>query len=291
MKIIFSMLAVLLIFGGAYSYSSYQKNLLRNQQLSSYERQVQQLLTQIEQSSRRSLGHETQIRQLRSELLSTNSQLTSMSAQLQATQARVNPDYQLLENEIRQQVIAEFQQQSTNSNSRLNLIRQLSALDPIELGELMSIQGQFGGFLQSLDIGDARMEVIVGALSNMISDQNQARMDIMLQMRSQAQDANPREMRTQIRNQMTAINSPEAQREALSYVLTDEELGLLEDFQSDQQGLRSGQPFYVGPLSTSQPSSLPAGDGVRSSILRFDTIQLRQGLTELIQITPTEPQY
>lgn len=234
---------VILGAGGAYALNVLQQGKLQTQKLANYEKQVEQLLSQVETNSLRRLDYEKQIQQLQSQLTTTNSQLTALSNQLQQSQTQVSPDYQQLEADIRQRLNREIQQQSerANTNTRANLVKQLTALDPVELGELMSLQGQFGGFLQSLNVGDERMEVIVAALSNLITEQNQARRELAIEMRSQQQDSSRREMRALMRD----VNTPEAQREALSYALTDIELDALAQYQSEQQ--TSGRALIGGP--------------------------------------------
>ena len=290
MKTSLGILAILLILGGAYGYNANQNSLLNEQQLASYQQQVQSLLTQVEESSLKSLEQEKQIRQLQSDLLSSNSQLTSVANQLQSTQEQVSPDFQRLESRIRQEVSAELQQQSNqrDTTSRLGLIRQLTELDPLELTEVMSLQAQYGGFLQSLNVSDERMEVVVGALSNMIADQNQARMEVMVEMQTLAQNGDgrgrTREMRGQIRTQMSAINSLEAQRESLSYALTDEEMLAFEEFQTGPHSTLNNRTraFTAAPVGGSgRAGAIFLGgeqqqlDGGRVEI--FDWIELDDG--------------
>ncbi|MDA0927823.1 MAG: hypothetical protein O2861_07055, partial [Proteobacteria bacterium] len=81
----------------------------------------------------------------------------------------------------------------------------------------------------------ARLEVITDALMNQIAEQNQRRLDFM-----QARGSGTAVDIASVRQQMMEISSPEAQREALSYVFTDEEMELFETFQQSQQG-----PFGV----------------------------------------------
>lgn len=258
MKISILVAVIILGAGGAFAFSSLQQGKLQAQRLADYEKQVTQLLSQVETNSMRRLEYEKQIQQLQSQLTTTNSQLTALSNQLSASRDQINPDYQKLEADIRQQLSREMrqQQQSTDSNtdSRVSLVKQLSALDPVELGELMSLQGQFGGFLQSLNVGDERMEVIVGALSNLIGEQNQLRRNLAMEMQSQQQGSSRREVRALMRD----VNSPEAQREALSYALTDAELDSLAEYQSQQQ--TRGRAFIANPGGAGRPGAFSGGD-------------------------------
>jgi len=277
MKILISTVIATLGLGGAYSYSLYQRNQLQQQQLNDYQLHVEQLLTQVEGNSLQRLDYEEQIEELESELTMVSSQLTAASNQLQVAQTQSDPDYQRVESEIRRQVRQEFQQQIQESpeQARVNLVKELAALDPVELGEIMTLQGQFGGFLQSLDVSDERMEVIVSALGNLIADQNQQRMDLMMDARSQGTG------RREIRGDLFAINSPEAQLEALAFDLTEEELDLLSEFQTNRGNQRNfTQSFMANP--TLGPESAVIFSGGR--------VQRGSGSAQAIPIPRGDPQ-
>ncbi len=83
------------------------------------------------------------ILQLRSDLNTAISQLlTAASNQLMVTQAQVSPGYQCLESERRNRINNELLQQQesrTEYGAQFALIKQLSALEPIELGSLISL--------------------------------------------------------------------------------------------------------------------------------------------------------
>lgn len=276
MKALISLLVIILGSAGAYSYSMHQQSRVRTQQLVNYEQHVQQLLTQVEDNSLKRLEQSRQITKLESDATMLNSQLTSVANRLRVAQQQTDPDYGRIEREIRRQINRELELEAQQSprSARTTLVKSLAALDPVELGEIMSLQGQFGGFLQALDVSDERMEVVVTALSNLIADQNQQRMNMMMEARSQ--DANRRE----IRSALGAITSPEAQLEALAFDLTAEELAVLEEFQAtrtDRQGLTrsfmanpsgagNGVPMYIGELrrqrgaGTAPALPLPSGN-------------------------------
>lgn len=289
MKTILIIVAVILSISGAFGLNAYQQSRLHQQQLADYEQHVKQLLSQVETNALQRLTNEKQVDELESELTMLTSQLTSVLNQLQIAQSQADPDYQELETEIRRRITNEFQAlaEISPSKSRLNLVKQLTSLNAVELGEIMSIQGQFGGFLGSLQVSDERMEIIVDALGNLIADQNQARMNLMMEVRSQ--DINRREVRTQMR----AISSPEAQVETLSFVLTDDEMSVLQDFQSTQAEQRTatrafssnpngpvdGFPLYVGGLR-----ERIRGDG--QAVFRIDS---GNGTADAIRILPANP--
>lgn len=215
---------------GVVGVAEWQRYQRQEQQISAYEQHVQKLLGEVEASSVRRLDAEKELEQMRSALAEVRSQITSVNNQLQVAQAQISPEYAAMEQRIRREVRAELQPQrpQQTSSSKTTLLRQLSALDPAEMGNLMTMQGMYGGFLQSLNVDDVRMEIIVDGLSNMIAEQNQARMDLMLEL--QQENADP----GQFRERMQTINDPANQVEALSFVLTDEEMALFKQFQASQ---------------------------------------------------------
>lgn len=267
MKIIISVFAIGLVAGSIYAYNTLQQNQFQQQLLEDYERQVSRLMSQVEDNSRLRLSYESRVGELESELNTLSSQLTSTINELALAQKQANPEYLQLEREIRKQINSQLQRQSEehNPSSQLDLLKQLSALEPTELGQLMSLQGQFGGFLQNLDVSDERKEIIMNALSNLIADQTQARMNLMLEMRNQQIG------RGEMRRQRLAIDSPEAQREALSFDLTEDELAALAEFQNSRTpaqganrifnfqqgaGFSQGVPIYIGELRDGQIAPL-----------------------------------
>lgn len=218
--------------GGIVAFTEWQRHQRQEQQLQAYAQHVQLLLGEVENTSLRRIDAEKQLTELRNSFAELRSQLSSVNDNSQVAQERINPEYEAMEQRIRREIRSELQAQRpvAVANSKSDLLRQLAQLDPVEASELMTLQSMYGGFLQALDVDDTRLDVIVDGLSNMIADQNQARMDLMLQMQQDTANSNPR----QIRQQMQAINSPETQAEALSYVLTDDEMDLFNQFQASQ---------------------------------------------------------
>ena len=278
MKIIIGLIAILVTSGSLLAYYLMQQDQRQTQQLSDYEKHVQQLLQEIEQGSLKRLNSEKEIARLQSEVTVLESGLMSVTSQLDSAQQQVAPEYEALERQIRRQVRSELQNQETQSvaSSNTRLIRELAALDPAELGELMALQGQYGGFLQSLDVNDERMDVIVGALSNLVAEQDQARMDLMRQMQD------PSFNRRDIRGQLEALNNPASQLESLSFVLTEEELALFSAFQATQQS----QPQIFRSFSTN-----PGGVGPPTGGAVFIN-GVRGGGNENfeVQVLPINPQ-
>jgi len=223
---------ILVIAASATLYSLQRENRRHEQQLADYQQHVQELLTQVEAGSRQRIGLQNQLDDLLSESNTLNSQLTSAEDQLDEAEQQLNPDYQRIESEIRQQISYELQQQEIERNNidpRVSLLQELIALDPLELGEIMSVNGQFGRFLQALGVDDQRMEAIVIALTDVVADQNLARQELIVQLREG--DVGRREMRSE----MQEIMSPRAQYETLAQTLTDNELLIFRQALSEQR--------------------------------------------------------
>lgn len=257
MKIVISVLAIGLVAGSVYAYNVQQQGQFARQQIDDYERQVNRLMSQVEDNSRLRLSFENRLNELESELSTLGSQLISTSRELELAQKQVNPEYLQLEREIRQRITSELQTRTVDRNpaSRLSLLTALSAMEPAELGQLMSLQGQFGGFLQNLDVSEERKETIMTALNNLIADQTQARMDLMLEMRTEQLG------RGEIRRQMQALNSPEAQREALAFDLTEDELAALAEFQNTRTSQRGANRAFNFQSGAGIGQGIPLGIG------------------------------
>jgi hypothetical protein len=253
MKIAISLAIICLILIGVFGFDEFQQGKLLRQQIAEYTRQNTQLLTQIEDNSLQRIEAGKTLESLHKALNSRDSQVAALERQLEITRQQIDPDYQQIENTIRQQVRREQQVQASNLrfDPRINLIRQLSELDPTARGELFALQGQYGDFLQSLDVTDERMDVIINALSNMLAEQNQARMQLLEDMQANPQQTNRRDLR----QQMAAVSNPEAQLERLAYDLSESELDTFATFQSQRQNsilsinsadTSSYNPFFFG---------------------------------------------
>ena len=83
--------------------------------------------------------------------------------------------------------------------------------------------------LQALDVSDQRMEEIVDSLISQITENNRARREII-----EENVGNP-EGRRSIRREFFALNSPSAQREAVSYFLDETELEVFDSFQEERE--------------------------------------------------------
>lgn len=273
MKILLSV-SLIAIALTVFAYNERQQKNFAVQKIDDYARQNSQLLTQIESNSVRNIESERQLLSLQKELNSSRNQRIALEHQLELSQQRIDPDYEQMESRIREQVNRELQsnEEIGSADTRLDLVKKLSELNPDEMGELFALNGQYGAYLQSLDVSDERMDVVINALSEMISNQNQARSEIIQAMRADPAAAN----RGDLALQMQAINHTEAQREALSYSLTESELDAFVEFQKQRQDSTTAFTTFGG-----------ARNGIR---LRSEgQFQNNAGQPRAIQLLPAPP--
>lgn len=225
-KFIFGISAALVVTTTVSAYAFYLENQTHEQQLADYANQVEQLLVRIEENTRQRVEFEQQIDQLNKDLLLSDNHIQVLDTELEETLEKVNPDYEQIEREIRNRVSVEYQRQSQIDEipTATSLINQLSLMNAEDRAAILSVQGQYGNFLDSLNVGPDRMEIITQALIDVTLGQSQARQDLV------NQELPPREMRTQLRS----ILSPQAARDELAFVLDEQELALLEDSQQSQ---------------------------------------------------------
>ena len=261
MKILLGVAITIALVGSGYAYQLIEQNQLKEQQVGDYKAQLGQLLAETEANSLARLDYEKQIDSLQMEVNMLNSQLSALSGQL--TQAREGAtDVQALEREIRQQVATEYQQRQRDnqaSGSRTSLARQLAQMEPMERSEFMSMQNRYGDFIGSLDVSDERMDVIIGALGNVIATENQARMELLQQV--QAGEVSLEALSEQI----LEVHDSDAQLNELSYVLTADELAAFSEYQEQQGnsriailggqagGVQESQTFFAGSSADGSP--------------------------------------
>ena len=248
----------------------------QRQQISNFESYVADLQTELESQGSNQVDYETQINSLLRELQTSANRISSLEAELANAKDQIDPDIANLEQQIRDRVILELQQNPRQTLSRTELVKQLNNLNPEELGQLMSLQGMYGGFLQRLDVDEDRMEVLIDGLGNVIEEQNQRRFEIINEMRN-----NPDNIEN-IRREMFAANGPDAQRDALSFLLTDEEMAQYDEFREEQR--QSG-------FTQSQAISLGGGRGNRVMMFSGQAtpdVQSGQGQSTSIRIISEE---
>ncbi|MFM1897329.1 MAG: hypothetical protein RLZZ385_2403 [Pseudomonadota bacterium] len=225
--IVIALLLITTITSSALAWQRQNQHQRLEEQVAQYRRQAEQLLAQVETDTRARLDTEKQLAELQSRLLTVDTRAQAQAEELAAVRQQIDPDYADLERQLRERIGAELrrEQQRAAVPTTAGLINELSALPQDERMALMAVQGQYGDFLNSLNADARRKEQIAQALVSLTMEQNQARTDLVNQP-----DIDPREMRQQI----MAISSPEAVREALAFALTEEEMALFETFQQNQ---------------------------------------------------------
>ena len=282
MKVIVGLTLATIALAGWLTYSEMQQSNLLTQQIDDYARQNSQLLTQIETNSLKNIESAKVLRSMQDELNNRDNQLAALSRLLETAQQQIDPDYQQVETRIRQQITREMQASNNTPNldPRVAILKQLAELDPVMMGEIMSLNAQYGEFIKGLNVSEEREEVIINALHNLIADQNQARAEIMLEM----QTADPlATTRTDLFEQMRAISDPRSQLEALAYDLTASELDVFEEYQEQRQNtVMSFGP--IGGVSGSTSEGVAFFEGRLGRL-----IQSGSGQSGAVQILPVDP--
>ena len=208
----------------------YWEKLNDNNLLLEYEDYVQRLLSQVEESKVKEIAQEIELARLRDELDALNANLVTITESPISTEDNSSFDYQESDKEMRQRIIYEYELENANNNSdrALELIKEITSLDPSSINEIMSLQRQFGSFIQALNVNDGRMEEIVGVLTDYVSGQSQARQQILSEARSEQID------RRQVGTLMRAIMDREFMYEELSSHLTQSEISLLQQTHAEQ---------------------------------------------------------
>ncbi len=227
----------------------YFENFANHSSLLEYEANVQRLLSQVKNISEEKSDQEKELTILRDEISRLNIMLADKPQSNIVMKENPLSDYQVAEDEIRKRIIYEYELEKANKNSdpRLDLIKEISSLEPSSVSEMMSLQRQFGRFIQALDVREERMEEIVITLINYVDGQSQARKMILEQARSDEID------RREIGNLMRAVMDRELMYESLSYYLNQNEISLLKQTHQEQT---DEEAFY--------DRSRPSG-GVRGS--------------------------
>ena len=242
MKRDLAIVTVTTFFFGAVGTHLHFESVANQNLLLEYEANAQRLLSQLESISEEKLVQEKELAVLRDEISRLNDELSAKPQSNIVTEERPLPNYQETEDEIRQRIIYEYELDKTNKNSdrRLDLIKEISSLERSSVSEIMSLQRQFGRFIQALDVREERMEEIVGILANYVAGQGQARQTILQQARSDQID------RREIGNLMRAVMDRELMYEELSYHLSQNEISLLQQThqeQTDEEAFyNSGRP-------------------------------------------------
>lgn len=228
------------------SVTLYQRNIANKNLLDDYKDHVQRLLSQVEENTKNSILKETELTRLQAEIDRLNNIFEAPSDRLAYIEKQNVPDYQEIERALRQRIINEYEhgKENQNTGSKLDLINEISSLEPSALNELMSLQNQFGPFIQALNVDEERMEEIVGILTNYVVQQNQARQLVLLQAQSEQIG------RREIGDQMRAIMGLDVMYEELAYDLSQNEISVLKQTHDDREAetdfRRGPRPSFGG---------------------------------------------
>ena len=208
----------------------YFENVANHNLLIEYKANAQRLLSQVQGIGEEKVAQEKELATLRDEISRLNVRLAATPQSNMVIEENALSDYREAEDEMRKRIIYEYELSRTNKNSdrRLDLIKEISSLEPSSVSEIMSLQRQFGRFIQALDVKEERMEEIVGVLTNYVAGQRQARQTILEQARSDQID------RREIGNLMRAVMNRELTYEELSYYLNQGEISLLQQAHKEQ---------------------------------------------------------
>ena len=234
----------LLLIASLMAFQFYSQYRLQSDQLSQVQTLLNEMRAELDGFAEQRISYESQIAGLKRELSASRDTAAALNNELALAQEQISPDLSRIEQQIRQRVIREVESQQQNDlPTRTRLLQQLASLEREELAEIMSLQSIYGGFLQELDVSDERMEEIVDALTSQIAENNRARREII-----EENVGNP-EGRRSIRRELFALDSPSAQREAVSYFLDETELAVFDSFQEERQQQRqmSRAGFFGGP--------------------------------------------
>ena len=243
--------ATILVLAAISAYS-WNESQLRANQVADYEAYVSRLLDQVEQNSQEKLRLQQLVDNQSRELANAQRLAASVQQQLADAELRADPGFEEYQEQLREELIQEILADGSVSafvyedrSDREILFEQIARLQPEELGEIMQINARFGNFLAALNVSQERKLDIMYGLSAMIAEQNQARIAALEEARSDPDGFS----RRAVREAMVAINSPEAEEEALSYLLDDDEMRTFKAVREQQQqtgGLTSNTATFIG---------------------------------------------
>ena len=195
-----------------------------------YNAHVQRLRSQVKNVNEERTVQEKELAMLRQQISRLNVELAANSQPSIVTEEKDLLDYLETEDEMRQRIIYEYELDKTNKNSdrRFDIIKEISSLEPSSVNEIMSLQRQFGTFIQALNVHEERLEEIVGVLTNYVAGQSQARQIILQQARSDQID------RREIGDLMRTVMDRGLMYEELSYHLNQDEILLLQQTHEEQ---------------------------------------------------------
>ena len=216
------------------AFQFYLQSRIQSDQLGPVQTLLSEMRAELDGFAEQRISYESQIASLNRELSASQEAAAALNNELALAHEQISPDLQRIEQQIRQRIIreVELQQQENDIPIRTRLLKQLASLEQEELAEIMNLQTNYGGFLQALAVSSERMEEIVDSLLGQIAETNRRRRVII-----EENVGNP-EGRRSIRRELFALDSPTAQREAVSYFLDEAELEVFDSFQEEREQQR-----------------------------------------------------
>lgn len=233
MRLLLTTLLVATLGVSALAFTYRQENAALQQRVDALMSQTERLLQELDQTTRQRLADETRAAQLTEEINSSREQLRTLSQQMTQVREQIDPNLEQLEQSLRQRLEGEYQRRLATATEALreqspsvaSVISQLGNLNNEERMALIQVQGQYGEFLDTLDVNADRKSRVTEALVDLNLSQSQVRQDLI------GQGLEPQDLA----DQMMALMSPEATRDTLAYDLTDDELAAFDAFQSQRQ--------------------------------------------------------
>ena len=233
MRLLLTTLLVTTLGVSALAVTYRQENAALQQRVDALMSQTERLLQELDQTTRQRLADENRTAQLTEEINSSREQLRTLGQQMTQVREQIDPNLEQLEQSLRQRLEGEYQRRLATATEALrerspsvaSVISQLGNLNNEERMALIQVQGQYGEFLDTLDVNADRKSRITEALVDLNLSQSQVRQDLI------SQGLEPQDLA----DQMMALMSPEATRDTLAYDLTDDELAAFDAFQSQRQ--------------------------------------------------------
>ena len=233
-KLAFAGNLTLLLIAISMAFKFYSQSRLQTDQLSRVQTLLGEMRIELDEFAEQRISYELQIAGLNRELSASQETAAALNKELALAQEQTSPNLSRIEQQIHNRVSREVerQRQENGITTRTHLLKQLASLEQEEFLEIMSLQSNYGGFLQALDVSDERMKEIVDSLVSRITETNRARRDII------EGNASNQQGRRSIRRELFALDSPTAQRAAVSYFLNDAELEVFDSWQEERQQQR-----------------------------------------------------
>jgi hypothetical protein len=235
-KFLFSAAMLIAGLSAFYSYNTFQRARTIEQEIDNYSALNRELLAAIEENTQQRLALEKDIDRLNNELLLSAAHVSGLDSTIVDLQARVDPDYESLREQARQEIAAE--QEQPNDNPLAGVMKLYSDPDLAYSMATMQVNSLYSGFLNALDSSTLDIDAIRELLIDTTVQQNLLLMEIAS---GEVDSAEPRES-----------PNPNAIVDALSSVLSSDEIELFGDYQ-ETQTRRIYESAYKTQLSMTAP--------------------------------------